>query len=151
MCVCVCLKTQRSFGHLVIYVSKYFLISIFENIQGETPTAVKMATPNIVEAFKAIDPFKSLNDKVQCRIWRNMIVGMIKQSKKAKCPEIINENNNNQKSISKLLKEIGINKKKCNISMSSLKQMAEKQKTVVKFQTESINFCLHCSKLENTY
>ena len=81
----------------------------------------KWLTPDIIEAIKTRDRYKSLNDDIHYRSWRNKVVSLIKQSKKAQYPAIINENNNNPGSIWKLFKEIGINKQKSNASISKVK------------------------------
>ena len=74
----------------------------------------KWLTPEIIEAIKTRDRYKSLNEDILYRSWRNKVVNLIKESKKSQYSAIINENNNNPSSIWKLFKEIGINKQKSN-------------------------------------
>ena len=81
----------------------------------------KWLTPEIVEAIKTRDRYKSLNEDILYRSWRNKVVNLIKKSKKSQYSAIINENNNNPSSIWKLFKEIGINKQKSNTSISKVK------------------------------
>ena len=75
----------------------------------------------MIEAIKTRDRYKSLNDDIHYRNWRNKVVSLIKQSKKAQYSAIINENNNNPGSIWKLFKEIDINKQKSNASILTVK------------------------------
>ena len=81
----------------------------------------KWLTPEIIEAIKTRDRYKSLNEDILYRSWRNKVVNLIKKSKKSQYSAIINENNNNPSSIWKLFKEIGINKQKSNTSISKVK------------------------------
>ena len=81
----------------------------------------KWLTPDIIEAMRTRDRYKSLNDDLQYKIWRNRVVSLIKQSKKAQYTAIIDENNNNPSSVWKLFKEIGINKRKSNVSIPTVK------------------------------
>ena len=43
----------------------------------------KWLTPEITEAMRTRDRYKSLNDDLQYKFWRNKVVSLIKQSKKA--------------------------------------------------------------------
>ena len=79
------------------------------------------STIPIIEAMRTRDRYKSLNDDLQYKIWRNKVVSLIKQSKKAQYTAIIDENNNNPSSVWKLFKEIGIKKQKSNASIPTLK------------------------------
>lgn len=81
----------------------------------------KWITPEIIEAIKTRDRYKSLNDDSQYKTWRNKVVKLIKDSKKAQYSEMVIANNNKPNSVWKLFKEIGVNKKKCNSNISSLK------------------------------
>ena len=76
----------------------------------------KWLTPEIIEAMKTRDRFKSLNDDPHYKFWRNKVVNLIKQSKKSQYTAIIDESNNNPSSVWKLFKEIGVNKQKSNAS-----------------------------------
>lgn len=71
----------------------------------------KWLTSEIIEAMKTRDHYKSLNDDVHYKIWRNRVGNLIKQSKKTQYTAILNENQNNPGSIWKLFKELRVNKK----------------------------------------
>ena len=58
---------------------------------------------------------------MQYKAWRNKVVRLIKQSKKAQYTAIIDENNNNPSSVWKLFKEIGINKQKSNTPIPTVR------------------------------
>ena len=77
--------------------------------------------PEIIDAIKIRDRYKSLNNDNQHKIWRNKVASLIKQSKKAQYSALINENNNNPGSVWKLFKEIGIKRKNNTSKIPSLK------------------------------
>lgn len=81
----------------------------------------KWLTPDIIDAMKIRDRYKSLNDNMQYKFWRNKVVKLIKQSKKAQYTAIIDENNNNPNSVWKLFKEIGVNKQKSTTSIPTVR------------------------------
>ena len=78
-------------------------------------------SPEIIDAIKTRDRYKSLNNDNQYKIWRNKVASLIKQSKKAQYSALINENNNNPGSVWKLFKEIGIKRKNNTSKIPSLK------------------------------
>ena len=80
----------------------------------------KWITPEIIEAIKTRDRYKSINNETQYKIWRNKVVMLIKESKKAQYSALITENQNKPGSVWKLFKEIGVNKSHHN-SISSIK------------------------------
>ena len=111
-----------------------------------------MVNNDIIEAIKTIDRYKNLNDDIHYRSWWNKVVSLIKQSKKAQYSAIINENNNNQCSIWKLFKEIGINKQKSIASISKVKINGQETEDNNKIANAfNIFFCLSCIKFERTY
>ena len=81
----------------------------------------KWINPEIIDAIKIRDRYKSLNNDNQYKIWRNKVASLIKQSKKAQYSALINENNNNPGSVWKLFKEIGIKRKNNTSKIPSLK------------------------------
>ena len=78
-------------------------------------------SPEIIDAIKTRDRYKSLNNDNQYKIWCNKVASLIKQSKKAQYSALINENNNNPGSVWKLFKEIGIKRKNNTSKIPSLK------------------------------
>ena len=55
----------------------------------------KWLTPEILDAVKTRDQFKSINNDQQYKIWRNKVTKLINDSKKQQYKALIEENNNN--------------------------------------------------------
>ncbi|MES9881523.1 MAG: reverse transcriptase family protein [Sedimenticola sp.] len=80
----------------------------------------KWLTPDIIDAMKMRDKFKSLNNDTQYKLYRNKVIGLIKKSKKAQYTAIINENNNKPSSVWKLFKEVGASKRNTSSTIFAL-------------------------------
>ena len=81
----------------------------------------KWITPEIIEAIKIRDRYKSLNDTNQYKNWRNKVSKLIKKSKKEQYKNLINENSNKPSSVWKIFKELGATKQNSKQNIISVK------------------------------
>ena len=82
----------------------------------------KWLTPEIMNAMKTRDRYKSLNNDQEYKVWRNKVKQMIKKSKKMQYRSLIEENNSKPSNIWKIFKELGAtkNKSKCTTNTISV-------------------------------
>lgn len=83
-------------------------------------------TPEILDAIKTRDKFKSIGNDAQYRIWRNKVTQFCRDAKKVQYEEYIEKNKENPSSIYKLFKEIGAGKGKQKSSTISSLRVGEK-------------------------
>ena len=72
----------------------------------------KWLSPEILDAMKTRDRYKSINNDQQYKIWQNKVTKLIENSKKQKYKAFIEENNNKPASVWKIFKELGATKNK---------------------------------------
>lgn len=80
----------------------------------------KWLTPDIIDAMKTRDQYRSLNNEVQYKIWRNKVLKLIKKSKKEQYRALIEENNNKPGSVWKIFKELGATKRNSQNNINSI-------------------------------
>lgn len=99
----------------------------------------KWLTPDILDAMKMRDRFKSLNNDEQYKTYRNKVNALIKKSKKEQYTAIINENNK-PSNVWKLFREVGASKKNASASVFSLNVNGQKIENHEEIANEFNNF-----------
>lgn len=69
-------------------------------------------TPEIIDSIKIRDRYKSLGNDDQYKIWRNKVIRLIRQSKKAHYQTLIEEGKNQPCTIWKIFSQLGAGKQK---------------------------------------
>ncbi len=111
----------------------------------------KWLTPDIIDAMKMRDKFKSLNNDTQYKLYRNKVIGLVKKSKKAQYTAIINENNNKPSSVWKLFKEVGASKRNTSSTIFSLNVDGKTIESPEEIANEFNKFfCNHCIEGKRT-
>ena len=67
-------------------------------------------SPEILEAMKLRDRHKALGNENEYKIWRNKVIKLIQNSKKAQYQTFIDNNKSDPGSIYKIFREVGAGK-----------------------------------------
>ena len=108
----------------------------------------KWLTPEIMNAMKTRDRYKSLNNDQEYKVWRNKVKQMKKKSKKMQYRSLIEENNSKSSNIWKIFKELGVTKTKSKCTTNTSSVDGHEYTDSLEIANEFNNFFTVASKLK---